>query len=299
MVDIRQSKDYAQYLSSIGWVAERINNINYFIKRLPLIGSVIKIQRPEKIDFKKIKDLSKKYRAFQIILEPKDNKQKEEIKKNGFKLSHSPYLPTKTLELNLTKSEKELLNNLKKYCRSVIKKEKVKIIISSPEKFRAVWKKSVGFKRYVPPISQLESLKKTFDRNCLFITTYDYSAGAIFLRASEKSYYWQAFTNKVGRKNNYQYKVVWEGIIWAKKLGAKVFDFEGICDERFPNKSWLGFTHFKKSFGGKEISFPSPSTKFYHPLLRCLTKKSVLAMKTTVCFIAAKVGLGNFLGPVK
>ncbi len=54
MIDIRQSKDYAQYLSSLGWVVERINNINYFIKKFPLIGSVIKIQRPEKIDFKEI-----------------------------------------------------------------------------------------------------------------------------------------------------------------------------------------------------------------------------------------------------
>ena len=60
MVDIRQSKDYARYLSSIGWTTERIKNTNYFIKKFPLIGSIIKIQRPEGIDFKQIKKLSKK-----------------------------------------------------------------------------------------------------------------------------------------------------------------------------------------------------------------------------------------------
>jgi len=266
MVDIRQSKDYTRYLSSLGWIVERIKNTNYFIKKFPLIGSVIKIQRPEKIYFKKIKTLAKKYRAFQIILEPKDDKQKEEIKKNGFRLSNSPYLPTKTLELNLTKPEKDLLKNLKKDCRSIVKKSKVKIVKTSPEKFQGVWKKAVGFKRYVPQIPQLESLKKTFGKNCLFITTYDYSAGAIFLRADKKSYYWQAFTNKDGRRNNYQYKIVWEGILWAKKLGAKVFDFEGIYDERFPNKSWLGFTHFKKSFGGNEIIYPGCYIKFRLPI---------------------------------
>jgi lipid II:glycine glycyltransferase (peptidoglycan interpeptide bridge formation enzyme) len=265
MVDIRQSKDYALYLSSIGWIIERTNNTNYFIKKIPLIGSVIKIQRPKEIDFKKIEELSKKYRAFQIILEPKDNKQKEEIKKSGFRLSNSPYLPTKTLELNLTKSEKDLLKGLKKDCRRIIEKTKVKIVKVSPEKFQKAWKKAVGLKRYVPPISQLESLKKTFGKNSLFITTHDYSAGAIFLRAGGKSYYWQAFANKVGRKNNYQYKIVWEGIIWAKKLSAKVFDFEGIYDARFPNKSWLGFTHFKKSFGGKETEYPETFTKFLLP----------------------------------
>ncbi len=262
MIDIRQSKDYAQYLSSLGWVVERIDNINYFIKKFPLIGSVIKIQRPEKIDFKEIKTLTKKYRVFQIILEPKNNNQKEEIKKNGFRLSNSPYLPTKTLEFNLTKSEKELLKGLKKDCRRIIEKTKAKIVKTSPEKFQKAWKKAIGLKRYVPPISQLESLKKTFEKNSLFITAKDSSAGAIFLRAGEKSYYWQAFTNKVGRKNNYQYKIVWEGIIWAKKNKAKVLDFEGIYDERFPNKSWLGFTHFKKSFGGKETEYPGCYIKY-------------------------------------
>lgn len=261
MVDIRQSKDYAQYLSSLGWIVERINNINYFIKKFPLIGSVIKIQRPEKINFKKIKTLTKKYRVFQIILEPKDNDQKEEIKKNGFKLSNSPYLPTKTLELDLTKSEKELLKNLKKDCRSAIKKKGIEIVKTTPEEFQKVWKRAVGFKRYVPPVSQLESLEKCFGKNCLFITTKDFSAGAIFLIVNKNSYYWQAFTNKVGRRNNYQYKIVWEGILWAKKMGGKIFDFEGIYDERFPNKSWLGFTHFKKSFGGGEVEYPGCYTK--------------------------------------
>jgi lipid II:glycine glycyltransferase (peptidoglycan interpeptide bridge formation enzyme) len=50
--------------------------------------------------------------------------------------------------------------------------------------------------------------------------------------------------------------MVWYGILWGKKRGAKMFDFEGIYDSRFPNKSWLGFTHFKKSFGGKEVEYP-------------------------------------------
>lgn len=49
--------------------------------------------------------------------------------------------------------------------------------------------------------------------------------------------------------------------MWAKKRGCKIFDFEGIYDERFPNKSWLGFTHFKKSFGGYEVSYPGTYTK--------------------------------------
>ncbi len=75
------------------------------------------------------------------------------------------------------------------------------------------------------------------------------------------AYYWQAFTGTFGRKNQTQYKIVWEGVLWAKKKGVKVFDFEGIYDERFPNKSWRGFTHFKKSFGGYEVEYPGAFVK--------------------------------------
>ena len=93
-------------------------------------------------------------------------------------------------------------------------------------------------------------------------------AGAIFLIGDGVGYYWQAFTNKEGRKEQIQYKIVWEGILWAKKRGAKVFDFEGIYDPRFPDKSWLGFTHFKKSFGGYEVEYPGAYTKTVFPFLK-------------------------------
>ena len=114
-------------------------------------------------------------------------------------------------------------------------------------KFRNTWRKAVGLKRYVPPLSHLLALKKSFGKNVTFLAFRD--SGAIFLKTREIAYYWQAFTGKEGRKSEIQYKIVWEGILWAKRQGAKIFDFEGIYNERFPNKSWLGFTHFKKSFG--------------------------------------------------
>jgi lipid II:glycine glycyltransferase (peptidoglycan interpeptide bridge formation enzyme) len=48
-------------------------------------------------------------------------------------------------------------------------------------------------------------------------------------------------------------------------MGCKIFDFEGIYDSRFPIKSWLGFTHFKKQFGGNEIAYPGCYIKFRLP----------------------------------
>lgn len=263
MIDIRQTEEYKNYLSTIGWQVERIENTNYFIKKLPLIGSIIKIQRPQRVDLSVIEKLAKKYKAFQIILEPK-----EQINSRGFKLSKSTYLPSKTLQIDLLKSSEKIFANLKKDAKYALHKtERTEIKeTKNIQEFRNIWTRAVGLKRYIPPLAHLESLKKAFGKKALFLTDKGKNAGAIFLTGNKTAYYWQALTNKYGRKNLLQYKIVWEGISWAKKMKARVFDFEGIYDERFPNKSWLGFTHFKKSFGGKEIMFPGCFTKLRFPI---------------------------------
>lgn len=265
MVDIRQTKEYARYLGKIGWKVERAVETNYFIKKIPLVGSIIKIQRPEEIRIDKIRELAKKYRAFQVIVEPAKELDAKYLRSLGFKLSRSPYLPTKTLLLDLTRGRKEILKAMKKDARYGIKKtETLKIKeVKNLEKLREGWKKSVGLRRYVPSLAHLAALKNSFKDKCLFLATLDSSAGAIFLVGDGFGYYWQAFTNKEGRRELAQYKIVWEGILWAKTKMARVFDFEGIYDERFPNKSWKGFTHFKKSFGGSEVSYQGTYVKWF------------------------------------
>lgn len=265
MIDIRQTEEYKNYLSEIGWQVERIKNINYFIKKLPLVGSIIKIQRPEKIEQRTIEKLAKKHKAFQIILEPK-----ETVNLKGYRLSKSPYLPSKTLQIDLTKSKEKIAGDFKKDSKQAIKKNNELCIKNYGENeiadYRNAWINAVGLKRYIPPLTHLLSLEKAFGKKALFITDEDNKTGAIFLTGDKTVYYWQAFTNRLGRKNLLQYKIVWEGICWAKQNGANVFDFEGIFDERFPNKSWFGFTHFKKSFGGYEKVYPGTYTKFQLPI---------------------------------
>lgn len=271
MIDIRQSKNYAVYLKSNGWTVERINGINYFFKKLPILGSILKLQRPEKINFETIKKLEKKYRVFQTIIESDlsssvwTTKQNHDLLlHNGYKLSKSPFLPSKTLHLDLTKPivfEKET-----RRCIKIGEESKI-FEYNSPDEiklFHRVWKKSVNFNRYVPSLQSLLNLKRSFpNNNSIFLTSHN--AGAIFLRTKNIAYYWQAFTNKEGRASLSQYSLLFQGILWAKRMGCKIFDFEGIYDERFPNKSWLGFTHFKKSFGGTEILYPGCYIKFRTP----------------------------------
>ena len=95
-------------------------------------------------------------------------------------------------------------------------------------------------------------------------------AGTIVLIAGRVAYYYYAFTAKEGRKTLAQYGLVWEAIRKAKKRGCRIFDFEGIYDKRFPMKPWHGFSHFKKSFSGKEVDYPGCWKKSRFNLLgRC------------------------------
>ena len=301
MIDIRQTLQYVNYQKSNGWTVERINGINYFVKKLPIIGSILKIQRPKEIDFKMIEKLSKKYRVFQTILESDLSTNIRSIENHsastdpitlynhklmlshGFKLSKSPYLPTKTLQIDLTQTQKKILKKFSKDCRYSIRKGSgltIKKYSSSKEikKFRKAWKNSVNFKRFVPLVKQLINLKKSFNgNNSIFLASHNIAGsiigGAIFTRSGKDfSYYWQAFTNSEGRTSLSQYSLLYQGILWAKKQDCKIFDFEGIFDSRFPNKSWLGFTHFKKSSGGTEILYPGCYTKYNLLNIFSLTK---------------------------
>ncbi|MEK7498124.1 MAG: peptidoglycan bridge formation glycyltransferase FemA/FemB family protein [Patescibacteria group bacterium] len=227
--DIRQSPQYAKYLTLIGWKVEKINGVYCFIKKIPILGDFVKIQRADKLVHRK--------NYFQLIYEPLT------IAPKNIKPSQSPYLPTKTLQLDLTKSKKQLYKNLKKDARYALRKtENIKLDIGIFKKF-----------------SEYKNLKKAFGPNCLLLSSQD--SDAIFLKAGDSAYYWKAHTNKKGRKALVQYRIVWEGILWAKRQKVKIFDFEGIYDDRFPNKKWLGFTHFKKSFGGHEVLYPGSFTK--------------------------------------
>jgi len=56
----------------------------------------------------------------------------------------------------------------------------------------------------------------------------------------------------------------WEQIKWAKERGFKIYDFWGIAKEDSQNDKWLGFTRFKKGFGGQEKRLPGTFDLVYN-----------------------------------
>ena len=271
MQDLRQSSNYARYMERIGWKVESFDGCQIFIKKLPLLGSFIKIQRPEKIPFLKIEKLAKQYRAFAVCLEPSTINHKSSIINHGYRPSKSPYAPSKTLQIDLTLSEEEILAQMKKDGRYSIRKaekEEIKILRNGDIKtFHQAWKKFNYHRLWIPSFKWLQALKDSFRKDFFQLIVNDPPlAGIILLKHDQIMSYYYAFSSKEGQKLFVPYLLVWEGIKLAKKQGCQVFDFEGIEDPRYKaTKSWRGFTHFKKSFGGKEIEYPGSFTKYRLP----------------------------------
>lgn len=292
MTDLRQSKSYAKYLKSQGWTIERKNGVNYFLKKVPILGWILKIQRPN-IDISEawlaepVKILNDKYRPYQISIEPNLSASIRTVAKNhnlllqnGYKLSKSSFLPTKTLRIDLTKSVKQITADFDKRLKSkIIRGSKVntKIYTTTNEIkiFQKAWKNSVNLSRNVLTVDQLLSIKNSYAQNdSLLLASHNINSrvigGALFTICREINdivcYYWYGFTDKEGRALLSHFSLMYQAILWAKNRFCTTFDFDGIYDERFPKKSWLGFTRFKKAFGGYEVSYLGCYTKFRLPL---------------------------------
>jgi len=279
MQDLRQSQEYAHYLEKIGWEIVKIDGVNIFIRQLSFLGSIIKIQRPEKLNLSEVDSIAKKYKALFGI--------KEELEKHGFKKNHSPLLCSKTIQIDLIPSEEKIMAQMKKDARYEIRKAQnypLQLIeLDDLNLFRKTWRKLAKRERWVPPVHYLTSLKEAFNTHAIFVVvknkeTEKILGGVTIVIDNQTAYYYYAFSSSDGKKLGVPYFLVWEAMKMTKssrgrsasgrKKGCKVFDFEGIYDERFPIKSWKGFTHFKRSFGGEEVEFPGPLIKVYNPILK-------------------------------
>ena len=269
--DLRQAKEYGEYMEKIGWRAEK----GAFIKQLPLIPfSFIKIQRQAwPLDFEAIERLAKKYRAVQIKIEPSFG-DKTNYRQFGYKTDSSPLLPTKTIWLDLRKNHKELLKEMHHKTRYNIRKheadgQEFEIIRGDKVKddhLRALYEmykknaKRQGF--WGVNFNQLKSLFEAFGGKSYLLKVKGLG-GLILLIHDKTAYYSHNGTTKEGRQKFIPTLLTWEAIKLAKKLGCVRFDFEGIADERFPiTKKWQGFTRFKRSFGGVKVEYIGSFSKF-------------------------------------
>lgn len=288
--DIRQSKQWVDYMQAIGWRVEKVGQINLFIKKFPLLPfSMIKVQHQKgKIDFKKIDEIAKKNKTLAIIIEPHNsNFEKSQFKSNGFADSKLLYAHSKTYKIDLTQSEKNIWKNFSENAKRNIQKaskNNINIIILENKK-SDIKTKAV----FYDLMHQLEKIKKiyTLPQKEFYKKADCFKDHSIFLFAYHKNQpiaglwlsvfngtvtYMHTGINEEGYRLNANYLLVWEGIKWAKKEGIKIWDFDAVFDERYSREHprWRGFSEFKSRFHGILVEYPKPQIKFYNLFFRLL-----------------------------
>lgn len=274
MKDIRQSPVFAKYMQGLGWQAEKIDSNFIYLRKFPLLGVFAKMPRPNlPLNINNIAKFKKIHKIFKLKISPfleTEDKNYQKLKnglfKHNFKIDNFPFNPTTNYLIYLSKAEKEIFNSFSEAKRRGVRRAlKNNIIVKVSDDYSSFIK--IRQHQYLPVWflvkGDMQKLWETlYPQNAVLLLAYEMAgnkpvAGILLLIYDKTAYYWFASSLPIGKKLFAPTLLVWEALKHAKIRGCKIFDFEGIYDERFPKASetWKGFTKFKEGFGGKKVVY--------------------------------------------
>ena len=269
----QQSELYKKYMLSLKWEVVPAGVAQVFIRSFPLLGGMMKMHRPQKLPpINDMISLFKKHQIRTLVVEPVLHQDPKELNawcntiSEHVKINTSPFLPTKTIHIDVTKNEDTLFSSLSEAKRRAVRRAtKLGVTVKESTSIRdllTIKNKSAGFFGFMTTSGMKELWDVFAPNHASILLARDAKntviGGVLLLHYDHVSYYWIAGSIKYGKKLYAPTLLVWESIKVAKQKKSKIFDFVGTWDERIPNenKQWLGFTKFKSGFGGREIYYP-------------------------------------------
>ena len=269
---LQQSPLYLTYIQKLGWKQGFIDGVVMIYRHIFLLGGLAKIQRCEKLpDVHSLISALQKNKIRTLALEPSPHVSQEALDVfcekliDSVNINTSPFLPTKTIMVDLSAPEDVIFQRFSEAKRRAVRRaQKNSVSVVESQDIRAMSRiksKSAGLLGSITTYG-LKELWETFgpeNASILLAHHKTEQVGGVFLLFWEKTaYYWIVGAIREGKKLFTPTLLVWEALKLSKKRGNKTFDFVGVWDERLPNqnKEWIGFTKFKEGFGGKEIYYP-------------------------------------------
>jgi len=259
-----------------------IDGINIFFKRFPFAGTVAKIHRPEHLpSLEKLIPFLRTYGVRRLILEPIATARQSDVTAwcqrlpKSISLNRSPFLPTKTIRIDLTGDIENIFASFTEAKRRAVRRSlKLGVSVASStdiDSLIRVKNASAGWFGFITTTG-IRELWETFspDHTAILLAYKGMSkkpiGGVLLLFWDSIAYYWIAGATKEGKKYFMPTLLAYEAMKLAKKKHARQFDFVGVWDERIPreNLSWKGFTKFKEGFGGKIRYYPLVNTSSKH-----------------------------------
>ncbi len=254
MLSIVEDAKRGRYLTVPGgpiidWADKELAKVSFEIMR--------KIARENSCDFVRVRPQLLK-NTFSIKL----------FKNNNFRPAPMYLHAELTSQLDITKSEEELLSAMRKNTRYEIRKaEKLGIEIlrsESKEKIKDFYNLQIETakrQRFVP--FSYHFFKKQFEIFFAADSAILYTAklgnkilseAFVIFYGSEAVYHYGAST-KDGRRYPGAYLIQWEAIKEAKKRGMIRYNFWGISPNEEKNHRFSGISLFKRGFGGIDVQY--------------------------------------------
>lgn len=332
------SSQNANFLQTLEWakVKNDWKNIYFLIKengkvkgggsillrRLPVIGKnfmycprgpVLDFHDKETLQFflDKMKEISKRYNAIMVKIDPDIEIHETEIIKNLFSLG----LVQKPLTLNFEGIQPRFVSRLDitddldqiidsfhpktRYNIRLAERKGVKVRVGDRndlKRFQEIMEETGLRDKFV--VRSLAYFQKMYDNLVppgymrLYVAEHDGQvlSGALSLMFGNKCWYLYGASSNTSRNLMPNYILQWEMIKWAKESGCSVYDFRGISGDLDPSNPLYGLLRFKRGFNGKytefigefDLVFDLMMYKLWDigiPLMKKIRSKVILAKK--------------------
>jgi len=192
----------------------------------------------------------------------------------GGRVSAEAYVPGHTLVLDLTVSEKALLEQMAqkgRYNIKVAEKHNVKVTeggLGAVAGFYEVFRETAGRDGFHLHKEEFyrEFLEILGERAALYVAHVEGElVGGLMATffGGRATYYFGASAGK-HREAMAPYALQWHAIQEGKRRGCQVYDFFGIAPEGAEGHGLAGVTQFKTRFGGKRVNFAEARTFVFH-----------------------------------
>lgn len=173
-----------------------------------------------------------------------------------------------TLQLDLTLSLEEILKQMRKNHRNLIKRAErdgiTTEVSTNPEFVKEFdhWQQYLAKKHNFVPFSfeYLDKQFKTFasDGQAYFVSSYlgdKLLASAYLIIYNQEAVYHYGISTPENDKLPGSLATQWRAIGLAKELGCKKYNFWGVAPDGDKNHRFAGVSMFKRGFGGEEVHY--------------------------------------------
>lgn len=278
--DFRQTEKFANFLEIASFKPFKLKNNSFIYEfnfgKISIIKSMRNNINEETFD--EISDLIKN--KYNLLCKFSPNLDYDETLNNKYKYFEvsSMMTPTKTVIKDLTVPIDEIYesfseNTRYKINRSIREGDRIDFI-QSPNNLQMYnfinqlknREKTKHFVSYTK--NELNTLKNCFWQDSFIINSYTKNnipvVSNFYIRHKDKVTYVAGSLNSEQSKSKAGFQMIFEAFKFFKNLGVKVYDFEGLADERNMEyyNEWLGFSEFKLKFSNEIIYYPQTIMKY-------------------------------------